>query len=125
MPGFTDLLDTHADVHARFVAGQTVYRRFFFADDDDAPIDFTGVTGVCQILDYADHTLVLLDFDVAGTTDGWLTISKAAAAFPASLAGGGVGGERYRWRLTLTKAATGESVGLWGPATSTVTVVPA
>lgn len=129
MPGFTDLVETcqpyYCEVDARFTAGQTLARRFLFRDRLGEPVDFTGVTGVCQIVDYANFQTVILALDVTLSADGWVTVGKPAASFPSSLAGSGVEGERYRWRLTLTKESTGESCSMWGPAQSTVTVVPA
>lgn len=79
------------------------------------PVDLTGVTGLCEIVNSADTVVATLDF--AGAVDGTFTIGLDEADTAALTVG------RYRWRFSLDDGD--DIVQVWGAAASRFNIVEA
>lgn len=95
-------------VTAAGTAGATWLWEFYDVNDTDGdPIDLSGVTGLCEIVDTDDSVVVALDFD--GNADG--TFSLGLDEVDTVLTPG-----KYRWRFSLDDAT--DVVQVWGGSPS-------
>lgn len=98
-------------VTAAGTAGATWLWQFVDLNDTAGdPIDLTGVTGTCKIVDKDDHTTVITTLDFDGNSDGTFSVGKDEDA-TAPLTPG-----TYCWWLTLDD--TTDVIQVWGGSAS-------
>lgn len=119
MPGFADLAEKAQPCLGKYPAKATAGATWEFVaagpdfyDNDNQPVDLTGTTGVCTLVD-ADGTELAI-FDYEGR------VGEVAVSLEESLTGALAAGpeRRCRWSLTMRDTASGDTVQVWARAES-------
>lgn len=119
MSGFADLAEKAQPSLGKYPAKATAGATWEFPaagpdfyDADDEPVDFTGTTGTCVLVDTDGTQLATFDYE-GRVGEVMVSLDEAVTATLAS------GPERRcRWSLTIRDTASGDTVQVWARSES-------